>query len=369
MTWRTLPGSWFNLWPVAVAVLMLGSPVSAQVGSARGGAYSSQPVSKSHAPATTVSLKIKLPFPAGASYPVIQGNHGTFTHSGFNEYGWDFGMPENSPVAAAAAGRVVRVKQDGASGGPSHEYFSQGNTVIIDHGHGYYTQYLHLAQNSARVREGDLVAAGDIIALSGNTGYSSMPHLHFQVQDATGQSLPVVFQDVPGGIPQVKSTVTSHNDGRGTSQYAGESRLPPDVFRLNGVVLITRTLPGHLFRSFQRYPVKGRLLGSEASQRVAIYFMASDGGRPLQVTYAKTDKDGFFDAMIEPGKIRTEQQGIEAGLDNSRTKPADKENSGKSAPESAIDARTQSQMYSLAIAPVNPDGTFWSDISVPVCVR
>src|SRR5690606_21122178 len=157
------------------ALLLLSMTVRAQLKStsSNGGANNPPVSSMAVESATTAPLKIKLPFPAGASYTVIQGNNGSFTHTGFNQYAWDFAMPEKSPVAAAAAGRVVRVKQDGASGGPSDEFFSQGNTVIIDHGNGYYTQYLHLAQNSARVREGDLVAAGDIIALSGNTGFSS----------------------------------------------------------------------------------------------------------------------------------------------------------------------------------------------------
>ncbi len=289
-------------------------------------------------------LKLKLPFPAGHTYEVIQGNHGDYTHTGFNEYAWDFGMPENLPVCAAAAGRVVRVKQDGTGGGPSHDHFKDGNAVVIDHGGGYYSQYLHLAARSALVREGDLVAGGQIIARSGNTGFSSTPHLHFHVQDASGRSLPVRFQDVDGdGIPRPGIKVTSANDGTGTEQYAGQSFLPADAFQSNSILLITRNLPGHLFRGGRDYPVKGRLTGTKAS-RVAVYFMSASGGKALLTIYAKVDRDGFFETTFDPAEIKE--------------------------PESDWNPDTsQSNMFSLAIAPVKSDGSFWSNVSVPVCVR
>lgn len=285
------------------------------------------------------ALRVKLPFKSGSRYQVIQGNHGEFTHTGFNEHAWDFGMPENTEVCAAASGRVVRVKQDGTSGGASSEFFSQGNTIIIDHGRGYFSQYLHLAPRSALVSEGDLVAGGDVIARSGNTGFSTMPHLHFQVQDATGRSLPIVFEDA--GKPETDAYVTSGNDGSATTQYAGESHLPIDVFQKNSITLLTRNLPGHLYRRSQTYPVKGRISGKKVS-RVAVYLMAANGGKPLYISYAKVDRDGFFEANLKPADLT----GINWSTD-----------------------RRQSNLFSLAIAPVNLDGSFWSETSVPVCVR
>jgi murein DD-endopeptidase MepM/ murein hydrolase activator NlpD len=313
----------------------------ATTSSVAGGAAQQAQVSEPPTSVAPVPLRIKLPFQAGSTFQVIQGNHGSFTHSGFNTYAWDFGLPEDTPVCAAAAGRVVRVKQDGKSGGASNEYFSQGNTVILDHGNGYFTQYLHLAQGSARVAEGDLVAGGQVIALSGNTGFSSMPHLHFQVQDATGRSLPAVFQDTGKAVPAEESMVTSANDGTGMSQYAGESWLPPAAFSRNAITLISRSLPGHLFRRGHTYPVRGRLVGRRARQ-VAIYFMSPSGGPPLQTVYATVDRSGFFEAAIAPRKL-----------------PCNIWSNSKG----------QSNMFSLAIAPVNDDGTFWSDISIPVCIR
>lgn len=290
---------------------------------------------------TLVPLKIKLPFPAGSTYEVIQGNHDTYTHTGFNTYAWDFALPEHTAVCAAAAGRVVCVKQDGTSGGPSSEFFHDGNTIILDHGNGYYTQYLHLAHGGARVREGELVKGGQIIALSGNTGFSNTPHLHFQVQDATGQSLPAKFEDLPPpGIPKAGTHVTSRNDGRGTSPYAGESVLPVTIFQGNSITLLTQTLPGHIFRRSRTYTVHGRITGKKP-KRVVLYIMAPDGGKPLQSVFADVSLDGFFTAEFQPNP------------------PA--------APWS--DDRTQSNLYSLALAPVKEDGSYWSKVSIPICVR
>ncbi len=291
-----------------------------------------------------IPLKIKLPFPAGKSYKVIQGNHGDFTHTGFNEYAWDFAMPLDAEVCAAAAGRVVRVKQDGTAGGPSNEFFGDGNAIIIDHGEGYFSHYLHLAPGSARVKEGDLVTGGQTIALSGNTGFSSTPHLHFHVQDSSGKSLPVVFQDVPGEGSLAEDTMAvSQNDGTGTSQYAGESYLEPEIFKGNNIHLITRNLPGHLFRTGRDYRVRGRITG-EQSRRVALYFMGPAGGKALFTIYAAVDTDGFFETWFDPATIKSK-----VGTWNHEP--------------------GQSNLFSLAIAPVKADGSFWSDVSVPVCIR
>lgn len=331
-----------------IIILALGwaAPALAQTTSplSLGGAAPSSLIkAQAHPPA--VSLKIKLPFPAGQSYSVIQGNSESFTHTGFNKYAWDFALPQNTPVCAAAAGRVVRVKQDSTRGGPSDEHLHDGNAVIIDHGNGLFTHYLHLAPHSARVVEGQLVAGGEVIALSGNTGYSTTPHLHFHVQDSTGRSLPARFEDVPGsGIPTTGDTVTSANDGTGVSQYAGESYLPTDLFLANGIQLITRNLPGHIYRSSQTYAIQGRVSAQSAARRIAIYIMGDAGGRPLITTYATPDPDGFFRTEVDPAKLRQK-------FPHWSTAPS------------------QSNPFSLAMAPVNPDGSFWSDISVPICIR
>jgi murein DD-endopeptidase MepM/ murein hydrolase activator NlpD len=84
--------------------------------------------------------------------------------------GLDFGCPIGTPVKAAKAGLVIKA---GVSSG-------YGNLVLVDHSDGVVTAYAH--NSSFRVGVGDEVSAGQVIALSGNTGRSTGPHVHFEVR-------------------------------------------------------------------------------------------------------------------------------------------------------------------------------------------
>ncbi|OOC48420.1 MULTISPECIES: peptidoglycan DD-metalloendopeptidase family protein [Thioalkalivibrio] len=83
--------------------------------------------------------------------------------------GTDFAMPIGTPIQAPADGRVTRVE--------NHPY--AGRFIVIEHGQGYSTRYLHL--DRPLVRPGQTVERGDRIALSGNTGRSTGPHLHYEI--------------------------------------------------------------------------------------------------------------------------------------------------------------------------------------------
>lgn len=85
--------------------------------------------------------------------------------------GVDYTIPEGSRVFATADGTIKDVAQRNST---------SGLTVIIDHGNGYETTYAHLSK--VNVQRGQRVRRGDIIALSGNTGLSLAPHLHYEVR-------------------------------------------------------------------------------------------------------------------------------------------------------------------------------------------
>lgn len=85
--------------------------------------------------------------------------------------GVDYTIPEGSSVFATADGVVSKV---------SRRNSTSGTTIVIDHGNGYETSYSHLSKTN--VRKGQHIHRGDIIALSGNTGLSLSPHLHYEVR-------------------------------------------------------------------------------------------------------------------------------------------------------------------------------------------
>jgi murein DD-endopeptidase MepM/ murein hydrolase activator NlpD len=110
-------------------------------------------------------------------------------HSGKLENAIDFVAPENTIVLAAAEGTVTYVKDYSCIGGPSVSFWDYSNFISIKHQKGEYTRYDHLAFGSSKVRVGDIVIAGQEIAKVGMTGYTYLPHLHFQVFVFTGPNL------------------------------------------------------------------------------------------------------------------------------------------------------------------------------------
>lgn len=118
-----------------------------------------------------------LPFQKGASFKLYQGYNGSFSHR--NENALDFTMKEGTPVLAAREGVVVKVVQHNNQSCTTEECKQYNNFVMIMHDDGSFANYVHIRQNGASVKVGDAVKKGDVIAMSGNVGYTSGPHLHF----------------------------------------------------------------------------------------------------------------------------------------------------------------------------------------------
>lgn len=122
-----------------------------------------------------------LPFAAGQSYPVSQGFHGKYSHTGGDCYSIDFKMPVGTPVHAARGGVVVGVKEDSDKGGGDKKFEWDANYILIKHEDGTFGHYVHLQKDGAKVKLGQRVQVGELIGFSGNTGHSTGPHLHFAV--------------------------------------------------------------------------------------------------------------------------------------------------------------------------------------------
>jgi murein DD-endopeptidase MepM/ murein hydrolase activator NlpD len=144
----------------------------------------------------------RYPLPwRGGPFRLSQGANGQYSHFGpKNKYAMDIAMPVGTPIIAARAGIVVKTEnsQTGRGTDPS------GNFVRVLHNDGTMGVYLHLKQGSVSVHEGQRVTVGSPLALSGNTGNSSGPHLHFVVQRNTGLglvSIPYQFNQPLGALP------------------------------------------------------------------------------------------------------------------------------------------------------------------------
>ncbi|MDQ7062221.1 MAG: M23 family metallopeptidase [Sulfurimonas sp.] len=157
------------------------------------------------------SFIYRFPFQKGTSVRVSQGFNGTTTHNGRSKYAIDFAMPTGTKIYAARAGVVVKIKENSNKGGYAKEFSSYGNYVTIEHEDATFATYYHLKQYGALVRVGDKVKKGALIAYSGNTGYSSGPHLHFAVFKANSatstQTIKIKFLGIKKIIHYIEKNV------------------------------------------------------------------------------------------------------------------------------------------------------------------
>lgn len=77
---------------------------------------------------------------------------------------------------------------------------TRGNYIIIKHKNNEYSLICHILKNSFKVKVGDVIKTGDVIALVGNSGNTNGPHIHFQIQDRfdfnTAKSIKITFKNI-----------------------------------------------------------------------------------------------------------------------------------------------------------------------------
>jgi murein DD-endopeptidase MepM/ murein hydrolase activator NlpD len=152
----------------ATVVLGVGAAVAAENTAAPGAATAAQ--AQAAAKKTTASWVSPVKsYKLSASF-AQNGGMWASKHSG-----QDYAVPTGTPVVATHGGTVVKAGPNGAGDGPAY-----GNAVVIKHGNKTYSQYAHLSQVNVKI--GQIVKTGQKIALSGNTGNSSGPHLHFEIR-------------------------------------------------------------------------------------------------------------------------------------------------------------------------------------------
>ncbi len=159
----------------------------------------------------------RAPFAVARSHPISQAFPTALTHStADSRHAIDIVMPIGTGVFAARDGTVFQVaSQNFRSGLDVERDGPAANLVRVLHSDGTYAEYAHLNWNTIRVRPGDAVRRGEYIADSGNTGFSSGPHLHFAVLRNRGmgtESVPVVFEGPNGSelTPETGNTLSAY---------------------------------------------------------------------------------------------------------------------------------------------------------------
>lgn len=248
---------------------------------------------------------IYLPFPAGKAYRISQGYGGTYSHnSRYGYYALDFAMNECSPVLAVTSGRVIEIKKDSNQGGPDVSYASDANYIHIDHGHGAYGVYLHLCQGCVFVEPGDLVARGDLIGLSGNTGWSTQPHLHFQMNSfVTMSSYRKSFEDIRinQGIPiegKMYASANQPNEGSIENYLNNESPIGKRAFADHDITL---TKSFHWYKGLRRdQPTLIRGYVSRNDRKFVTAFLMSSDGSYVDGVETVVRANGDFELVFQP---------------------------------------------------------------------
>jgi murein DD-endopeptidase MepM/ murein hydrolase activator NlpD len=154
----------------------------------------------------------RAPFALGATFTVTQAYPTHITHvSPDSRYAVDIALPDGTPVYAAREGTIINLRHDAFIGALDPTLLDRANVIEVLHDDGTIAVYAHLHWDSIRVHVGQQVRLGEYIADSGNTGFTSGPHLHFAVwrNSPLGEiAVPVVFAGL-GGTPVTPETAAA----------------------------------------------------------------------------------------------------------------------------------------------------------------
>jgi hypothetical protein len=211
----------------------------------------------------------------------IQGNDNPKgTHTGSLKYAYDFKLPVGSKVLAARSGVVVYTVGHFHEGSLQPALLPRANFIAIYHEEGdkqFYTRYFHLQLDGVLIEQGAAVQAGCVIGLSGNTGYSAGPHLHFDaVNFLPEHSVKIAFGPDEGD--EFICTPASFSGTLPFSQQLvlliGENEsisCPPEYHEAPKAILVNRTPAGS--KSFAEIVTEA--LDSNAKHNIVLVVVAN----------------------------------------------------------------------------------------------
>lgn len=239
-------------------------------------------------------VAVGWPLRAG-DYEIDQGNGGAFSHGAdtVNAFAFDFDVPVGTDVIAARGGTVVVAVDGFGEGGNDVGLVPRTNLIVVDHGGGTADSYLHLQDGTFFVDVGDVVAAGDLLAKSGNSGFTSGPHLHFAVVDAAMRSQRACFD--PGDVvPATGDTVTTTASTLPEPDVFPRSLLAADLFADSGIVIDNDITAWAIDGTLH---VEGHITNDRL--RAAVFIAPFEGGNSLKDVVVVADADGAFTADLD----------------------------------------------------------------------
>ncbi|MFU8806914.1 MAG: M23 family metallopeptidase [Bradymonadaceae bacterium] len=238
-----------------------------------------------------------LPFRPGHEVKVMQGFHGYTSHKEDLAYSVDFGCEEGTPIVASRRGVVWDARKDSSKGCPDKSCIDEANYVILDHGDGTFSEYYHLLHKGVTVEVGEQVCAGQVIGLCGNTGFSSGPHLHFGLTDASRQTIPFQFhegRDRRFSFVVPEATYVSENRRQLYCGRTSFSAFERDAFAHQGI-LLRKAIPAVIDESTRTMRIEGVYYGDHT--HVAIHRKVTKGGAWVEEC-VPVDGKGRFRTMI-----------------------------------------------------------------------
>ena len=258
---------------------------------------------------TPVPLRLNVPLAGGIEADVSQGNDGTFSHSGDQRWAFDFDVPEGTPVVAAAGGVVVWVVDRNETWGATEAFRNFANYVLVDHGGGLFSAYVHLAKDSALVAAGDVVDAGQPLGRTGMSGQMTGPHLHFHVENVWGRTLPVRFFSPTSGECDVWPAEGDHLVSNGFHAFGTdrESWIPAGTFAEDGVVEL-RGFPARLYEHGTRYEISGTATLVGATEVFVLFLPPEGGAAKFAKKFVVTD--GRFAGTLDVDDVPSDRYGV-----------------------------------------------------------